>query len=401
MIFLLFGISIFSFLIMQLAPGNYLDILKLNPQISKKYIHAMEEKFGLNLPWYDQYYRWIRGILPHPKNFQNYPWDNWRAWWSPNIHDWTAFDFGVSFATQTSVWSRLKPAMFNTFVLAVSAAALSWAIAVPLGVYAAVKQNQYVDQAAVFYSYVGYAIPDFFLAMVLLFLAARVHLLPFPSFYPIIGAVAFIAAILGGFFSLKNKVSFRENLFLYVKGAILTGLVSFLILTGIFYVFQKANLPIGGMTSPDYDFLPPLDKFIDLLRHLILPTVVLAVGNVAYLLRQMRASMLDVLRAEYVTTARAKGLSERAVIFRHAFRNALNPMITLLGFELGFLLSGALAVEIVMSWPGLGWMIYEAIITKDLYVVMGDLMLSSVLLILGNLFADIILAWSDPRIRYG
>jgi len=321
MLFLLLGISFISFLIMQLAPGNYLDTLAMNPQISPAYIAHMKEKFGLNLPWYVQYFRWLLGILPHPVN------GNW--------HHWDYFDFGISFSQQIPVFSILKPAMMNTLILALATIVVSWFIAVPMGVYAAVKQNGPFDQASIFLAYIGFAIPDFFLAMLLLFLASRTHL-----------------------------------------------------------------FPIGGMIGRDYEYLSPWGKLIDLFHHLFLPVLVLTVGNVAYLMRQMRASLLDVLRAEYIQTARAKGLRERIVIFRHALRNALNPMITLFGFELGFLLSGALAVEIVMSWPGLGRVIYEAIIQKDLYVVMGDLMVSSVLLIVGNLLADILLAWVDPRIRY-
>lgn len=323
MIFLLAGISLISFLIMQLAPGSYLDTLALNPQISPSTIAHMREKFGLNLPWYVQYFRWMKGILPHPVG-------DWRHW--------SALDFGISFATQIPVFDILKPAMVNTFVLAAASVIVSWVIAIPIGVIASVKQNGPVDQASVFAAYVGFAIPDFFFALVLLVFAARATWL---------------------------------------------------------------HLPIGGMRGPDAEFLSAWGRFLDLTRHLVLPTLVLSIGNVAYLVRQMRASMLDVLRAEFVTTARAKGASEARVVGKHAFRNALNPMITLFGFELGFLLSGALAVEIVMSWPGLGRVIYEAVMQKDLYVVMGDLMLSSFLLVVGNLIADVLLVWSDPRIKYG
>lgn len=384
MIFLLLGISLISFLMMQLAPGNYLDTLAMNPQISPVYIAHMKEKFGLDLPWYIQYFRWMKGILPHPAG------GDWRHW--------SAFDFGISFAQQVPVFTLLKPAMFNTFILAVSSVVVSWAIAVPLGVYGAVKQNGPLDQASVFFAYVGFAVPDFFLALILLFLAARVRLIPFGSMLPAISICAVLLAILGGFFSL-SKQSRRDNAIHFLKGAIVSGILSWVVLFGLFYLFQKADFPIGGMEAADFDFLSPWRKFLDLMHHLALPTAVLAVGNVAYLMRQMRASMLDVFRADYMTTARAKGLPERQVIFKHAFRNALNPMITLFGFELGFLLSGALAVEIVMSWPGLGRLIYEAIIQKDLYVVMGDLMLSSFLLIVGNLIADVLLAWADPRIK--
>lgn len=386
MVLLLIGISFVSFLIMQLAPGTYLDTLALNPQISPSYIQHMKEKFGLNLPWYTQYFRWIKGILPHPVN------GNWRTW--------DVLDFGISFSQQIPVFEILKPAMANTFILAAAAVIISWLIAIPLGVYGSVKQNGSLDQASVFFAYVGFAIPDFFMALVLLFLAARVRLISFAGMTPAVETGALLFGALGGFFALSRQASKRKNLLNFIKGGTVTGVISLFALTGFFYLFQKANFPIGGMKGREFDFLSPWGKLIDLLHHLILPTLVLAVGNVAYLMRQMRASMLDVFRAEYITTARAKGATENQVIFRHAFRNALNPMITVFGFELGFLLSGALAVEVVMSWPGLGRVIYEAIIQKDLYVVMGDLMLSSFLLIAGNLIADILLAWVDPRIKY-
>ena len=139
---------------------------------------------------------------------------------------------------------------------------------------------------------------------------------------------------------------------------------------------------------------------LDVCWHLVLPTVALGVFSVGGLMRYMRTNLLDVLRQEYVQTARAKGVSERRVIFRHAVRNAINPLVTLFGFELGGLLSGAAFVENVLGYPGLGRLILEAVLKKDVFVVMGSLLLGSVLLILGNLTADILLAYVDPRIRY-
>ncbi len=135
-------------------------------------------------------------------------------------------------------------------------------------------------------------------------------------------------------------------------------------------------------------------------RHLVLPTIALGLFSVGGLMRYMRTNLLDVLRQDYIKTARAKGLSERAVILKHAVRNAINPLVTLFGFELGGLLSGAAFVENVLGYPGLGRLILEAVLRKDVFVVMGSLLLGSVLLILGNLTADILLAYVDPRIRY-
>ena len=159
-------------------------------------------------------------------------------------------------------------------------------------------------------------------------------------------------------------------------------------------------LPLQGLTSVNYDSLSWWGKVLDVCWHLVLPTVALGVFSVGGLMRYMRTNLLDVLRQEYVQTARAKGVSERRVIFRHAVRNAINPLVTLFGFELGGLLSGAAFVENVLGYPGLGRLILEAVLKKDVFVVMGSLLLGSVLLILGNLIADILLAYVDPRIRY-
>ena len=150
----------------------------------------------------------------------------------------------------------------------------------------------------------------------------------------------------------------------------------------------------------NYDMLSPPGKLLDVGSHLILPTISLGVFSVGGLMRYMRTNLLDVLRADYVKTARAKGVPERRVILRHAVRNAINPLVTLFGFELGGLLSGAAFVENILGYPGLGRLILEALQRKDIFVVMGSLLLGSVLLILGNLIADILLAYVDPRIRY-
>jgi peptide/nickel transport system permease protein len=158
--------------------------------------------------------------------------------------------------------------------------------------------------------------------------------------------------------------------------------------------------PIGGMHSLDYDDLTPLGKALDIGHHLILPAIVLGTIPMASRMRQMRANLLDVLRLEYVNTARAKGLPERTVIWKHAVRNAINPLITLFGLTLATLLSGSFVVEVVMGWPGLGALTLEALRKQDLYLVMGSVMLASTLLVLGNLVADVLLAVVDPRIRY-
>ena len=141
------------------------------------------------------------------------------------------------------------------------------------------------------------------------------------------------------------------------------------------------------------------EQFIDLVYHLILPTLVLGIGGVAGMMRIMRSNFLDHIRSEYVTTARAKGVPEGIIMFKHVLRNAINPLITALGFTFSGLLSGALLVENIMNYPGLGQLVYEAFMRQDQYVVMAAVIMGCIMLMLGNLFADLLLAWSDPRIR--
>ena len=174
----------------------------------------------------------------------------------------------------------------------------------------------------------------------------------------------------------------------------------FAILLLIFAV-KTSLFPVGGLTSFDFDEMSFGGKILDLAKHLVLPVTVLFTISLAGLQRQMRANMLDVMDSEYVKFARAKGLSEFKVIFKHALRNALNPMITLLGFEFAGLLSGAALTEYVFQYPGLGRLILEAVMKSDINLVMASLMMGSIMLVLGNLLADILLIITDPRIRNG
>ena len=172
----------------------------------------------------------------------------------------------------------------------------------------------------------------------------------------------------------------------------------FAILMLIFAV-KTGWFPVGGLTSYNFNELSFWEKFIDLSKHLVLPVIVLFTISLSGLQRQMRANMLEVLDSDYVKFARAKGLSETKVIFKHALRNAINPMITLLGFEFAGLLSGAALTEYVFQYPGLGRLILEAVMKSDINLVMASLMMGTIMLILGNLIADILLMITDPRIR--
>lgn len=158
------------------------------------------------------------------------------------------------------------------------------------------------------------------------------------------------------------------------------------------------GLPLGGMHAANYEDLSFWMKGVDLLKHLVIPTVVLSLASIGSLQRIMRGNMLAQLRQQYVLAARAKGLPEDRIIYRHALRNAFNPLVTLLGFEFASLLSGAALVEIVCSWPGLGSLMLTAVRSKDVYVVMASMLMGGVLLLLGNLLADYLLLKLDPRI---
>ena len=309
MIPLLLGITFFSFMIISLAPGDYLTAMSQNPQITQETIDGLRAKFGLDQPWYIQYIKWL-----------------WNA-----LH----LDFGYSFANQVPVFSLIGERLVNTMLLALSAALFAWGLSIPLGVFSAVRQNTWVDRSSSFAAFIGLSIPEVFFALLMVLFAAK---------------------------------------------------------TGWF--------PVGGMKSIDFEYLSYPSQILDLMYHLILPTIVLGSVSMAGRMRQMRANLLDTLLQDYVQTARAKGLSEGVVIFKHALRNAINPLITLFGFTLANLLSGAFLVEVVMSWPGLGRLTLDALFTRDLYLVMGSLLMASVMLIIGNLVADILLALSDPRIRY-
>lgn len=309
MIPLLLGITFFSFLIISLAPGDYLTSMSQNPQVTAETIDGLRVKFGLDKPWYIQYLKWL-----------------WNA-----MH----LDFGYSFANQVPVFSLIKVRMLNTLILALSAALFAWGLAIPLGIISAVRHNTWVDRSASFVSFIGLSIPEVFFALIMVLFAAR---------------------------------------------------------TGWF--------PVGGMKSIDFEYMSYGGQILDLLYHLVLPAIVLGSISMAGRMRQMRANLLDTLLQDYVQTARAKGLSEGLVIYKHALRNAINPLITLFGFTLARLLSGAFLVEVVMNWPGLGRLTLDALFSRDLYLVMGSLLMASVMLILGNLMADVLLALSDPRIRY-
>ena len=304
--------SALCFLIIQLAPGDYLDSLRENPKISPDRLNQLKQQFGLDKSWTEQYFRWLGQIV-------------------------TQGNFGTSFVYQRSVASLLWERVPATLLLAISSLVVTWAIAIPLGIVGAVNQNRWSDRLLQVFSYTGQGFPSFITALLLLILAQNTS----PLF------------------------------------------------------------PVGDMTSIDHSDLTPLGKILDIGWHLILPTIALSITSFAGLQRITRGELLDVLRQDYIQTARAKGLPENKVVYVHALRNAVNPLITLLGFEFASLLSGAFIAEFFFNWPGLGRLILQAVTAQDLYLVMASLMMGALMLIVGNLLADLLLKVVDPRIKLG
>lgn len=307
---LLLGISALTFLLQQLAPGDFLNTMAQNPAISAETLAAMRHRFGLDQPWWVQYGLYLKNLFLH-------------------------LDFGQSFSRHQPVFTVLREGLLNTLLLAGAGAIVTWGLAIPLGVWAAVRQHSLVDKGLSMLAFLWLSVPEVLSGLLLLLLAAK---------------------------------------------------------TGWF--------PVGGMRSIDYDDMDTIGRMLDLARHLVLPALVVGLIPLAGRMRQMRGNLLDVLRLDYVTTARAKGLDENTVVFKHAVRNALNPLITLFGFTLGYLVSGSLVAEIIFSWPGIGRITYEALLAQDQYLVMGAILMASTVLVLGNLIADLLLAIADPRIAY-
>ncbi len=207
-----------------------------------------------------------------------------------------------------------------------------------------------------------------------------------------------LIAVPAGIWAGVNRGTWIDKLFGIVTTLGMSMPTFLLALLLLMLALGTGALPIGGLTSPDFFQRDAFGQMLDLARHLVIPVTVLTFIGLAGVQRQMRANLLDVLRAEYVRTARAKGLPERKVIVHHALRNAINPLITLFGFEFASLLSGAALTETVLAYPGLGRLTLEAVLTKDMNLVMASIMLGSVMLIAGNLLADILLKFVDPRI---
>lgn len=248
------------------------------------------------------------------------------------------FDFGRSFAPDNRpVTDKIVERIPVTLSINVIALILEFGLALPIGILAAVRRDTIVDRGISVFVFVGFAVPTFWLALLCMY-----------------------------FFGVKLNW-----------------------------------LPISGLHSLGYERLSPLAQYWDLAKHLVLPVSIATFGSLAGLSRYMRSTMLEVLSQDFITTARAKGLKERTVIFKHALKNALLPVITLLGFSLPALIGGSVIFETIFAIPGMGQLFYQGVMARDYPLVMGILVIGACLTLIGNLLADLCYALADPRIRHG
>ena len=317
MIPLLIVISIVCFLIIQLPPGDWVtnyatQLYQMGETTSEEVLEALRRQYGLGQPVYVQYLKWVSGF---PRG-----------------------DFGISMAYGNRPVSGLIGERFLLTVgISLATLALSWGIAIPIGVYSATHKYGVADYALSFVALVGVAIPSFLLALALLFVS----------------------------------------------------------------VFFFNSPTVGGLFSPQYADAPwTLAKFVDFLKHLPIPLLVIGLGGTAGTMRTMRGNLLDILDMQFIQTARAKGLKERVVIWKHAVRIAINPLISRLGMYFPELFAGTVIVSIVLDLPTIGPMFLRALQGQDMYLAGTILFFSAALLIFGNLVADVVLAVTDPRIRY-
>lgn len=311
------GITMISFLLMHLAPGDPVDLLTYQPNVTPEQKQELEKKLCLDRSLPEQYIVWIVG--------------DWRG--VCQQRGLLRGDFGTSFYEQRPVLAMIVEKIPATLELTGLSLIVGLLIGVPIGAYAAVKQGGWFDNLSRIFAVVFDAIPSFWFGLILILI---------------------FATTLGW-------------------------------------------LPIDGRTTLN---LPGGPTLIDRIRHLILPVTAFAVGWIAIFSRYMRTEMLEVIRQDYVRTATAKGLTVRRVYLWHAGRNALLPIATILGPALADLLGGAVVIERLFSWPGLGRLLFDAVTARDYPLVMAGVIMGAVLTILGNLLSDIFYALVDPRIRF-
>jgi len=311
MVPLFIGITIISFGVIHLAPGSPIDMATdLNPKATAEVKERMRALYGLDKPLYLQYWTWVSRMA--------------------------VLDFGFSFSQDgRRVADKILERLPITIFLNLLSLAIILLVAIPIGVLSATYQGSFFDKVTTVLVFVGFAVPHFWLALLLM------------------------------------------------------------ILFGV----QLGWLPISGLKSLNYEFLPAPVQIWDRISHLILPVFISASGGLAGLSRYMRSNMLEVIRQDYITTARAKGLSQKTVIFKHALRNALLPVITILGLSIPGLIGGSVIFETIFAIPGMGQLFYASVMARDYPTIMGILVIGAVLTLIGNLIADLSYALADPRIR--
>jgi peptide/nickel transport system permease protein len=307
------GITILSFALIHAVPGGPTARLELDADIKPEDVARIKANMGLDKPVWIQYLIWL-GVWPNSQG---------------ELRGLLQGDLGISYIDQTSVSKNILDRLPNTLLLSVTALVISFGLAIPVGVWSAVRQYSAFDNISTVLSTAGVSIPSFWF-----------------------------------------------------------GLIAILI-----FSVELRWLPSGGMYT-----LGREKSALDLLLHLLMPASILSILNVAGWNRYVRASMLEAIRQDYVRTARAKGLRERLVVVRHVLRNALIPVVTLMGLSLPGLVGGSLITETIFGWPGMGRLAYHAATKRDYPIIMGTLVMSTVLVILGNLLADIGYTFLDPRI---
>jgi peptide/nickel transport system permease protein len=300
----LLGVTIFNFFIINLAPGNPVDMF-VNPNMSVADIEAKKEALGLNDPLWEQYGRWMGSMLQG--------------------------DFGYSFATYEPVLDNIAARIGPTLLLMGTALIIAYLIAIPVGILSATKQYSFIDYLTTTFSFFGISIPNFFLGL---------------------GAI-------------------------YVFGI-------------VFPIF-----PTGGMNT-----LGSSGGFVDTVMHLVLPAMVLGTAIAGSMVRYVRSSMLEVLGQDYLRTARAKGLREFFVNNKHALRNALIPIVTIIGLEIPLLIGGAVVTEQIFQWPGLGQLTIQSIGSRDYPMLMALNFIAAFTVLFSNLLTDLMYSVVDPRIKY-
>lgn len=316
LIITLFVVSIVAFAIIQLPPGDFLTSYLTNlaadgDTAGQEMADRLRENYGLDQPIYVQYGKWMGNILFRGDFGQSFEWNR---------------------PVEEVVWSRMN----MTLLLSVGTLMVTWMIALPIGIYSAVKQYSPGDYVATFIGFIGVAVPDFLISLVLMYVA-----------------------------------------------------------------FKYFNQSVGGLFSPEYENAPwSWQKFLDLLSHLWIPVIIIGLSGTASLIRVMRANLLDELRKPYVVAARARGLPEWKVILKYPTRVALNPFISTVGWVLPALVSGSIIVAVVLSLPTAGPLLLRSLLSQDMYLAGGFILLLSVLTMIGTLASDVLLALVDPRIRY-